>query len=212
MGADDNGDGAVNGSTADGASDGAADGAVVDEESRGFPAGTPLSAMTPEQQVSYWKHQSRVHEGRVKALGVTPDELKELRRRAAQHDALEQELMSDKDKEIARARETAYSEARAGLIPALVSAEFRAAAGNRVDPARLATILEPLDLSKFLDSSGGVDTVKVAAFVDGVAPVTGNQGTPGPSSSGLGQRASGVQGSVASGRDLYTQMHSKKTT
>jgi hypothetical protein len=58
--------------------------------------------MTAEQQAAYWKHQSRKHEDRVKAFGgLTSRELTTLRETAKAHDALEYELMSDRDKTVA---------------------------------------------------------------------------------------------------------------
>jgi hypothetical protein len=182
-------------------------------DDKGFPDGTPVAEMTIEQQAAYWRTQARKHEDRVKAVGLTPEQVKELRDKATKHDALERELMSDKDKAVAEARETARREARAELVPSLVAAEFRAAAGNRIEPARLATILEPLDLSKFLTDTGEVDTDKVTAFVNGVAPGTGTglqQPPRGPSPSGQGRRDSSAQPSVASGRERYAQRHGKK--
>lgn len=173
---------------------------------KGYPENTPVAEMTLEQQVAYYKTTSRKHEDRVKAIGLTPEQVKELRDKATRHDALERELMSDKDKAVAEARDTAKAEARAELIPSLVSAEFRAAAGDRIEADRMATILEPLDLSKFVTDSGVVDTAKVAAFVDGVAPATGDghqQSSRGPSSSGQGRRDSSARPSVASGREMY---------
>jgi hypothetical protein len=168
--------------------------------------------MTVEQQAAYWRTQARKHEDRVKAVGLTPEQVKELRDKATKHDALERELMSDKDKAVAEARESARREARAEVLPALVAAEFRAAAGNRIESARLATILEPLDLSKFLTDNGEVDTDKVTAYVNGVAPGTGTglqQPPRGPSASGQGRRDSSAQPSVASGRERYAQRHKK---
>jgi hypothetical protein len=175
-----------------------------------FPAETPLSEMTLEQREAYWKHQAKVHETawKKRAGDLTPEKVQELRDKAARHDALERELMSDKDKAVAEARDAAKAEALASVTPRLVAAEFKAAAAGRVEPARLATILEPLDLSKFLNGDE-VDTDKVAAFVDGIAPATAPQ-PKGPTSTGQGRRESSTGPSVASGRDLYRAQRGKK--
>jgi hypothetical protein len=169
----------------------------------GFPADTAVAEMTVEQQAAYWKTQSRKHEGVAKSR-ADYDSLKE---KAQRHDELEQELMSDKDRAVADAKKAAAVEATSTYMPRLVSAEFRAAAAGRIEPERLSTILEPLDMSKFLTDNGDVDTDKVTAFVNGIAPVTGaGTRTPppaGPTSRGLGQRSGSAAASVASGRELY---------
>lgn len=158
---------------------------------------------------------SRKWEDRAKAA-PKPDEIEALREKAARVEALEYELSSDKEKAVADAKKAAQEEARSAYVPRLVSAEFRAAAAGRLEPERLATILEPLDLSKFLTDSGDVDTDKVSAFVDGIAPARGTETPPqrrGPSTDGLGRRESTTTtASVAAGRELYRSRHPQKTS
>lgn len=180
---------------------------------KGFPENTPVADMTIEQQASYWKHYARQHEDRVRAFGgLTPEQLTELQQKAQRADALEFDLMSDADRKVAEAALEARTIAESEFAPRLVRAEFRAELKGRVPDeeldTRLNTLLEPLDSSKFLTSSGDVDTAKVAAFVAGIAPATGTPAPRpnrvGPSPSGLGQRpGSTSQPSVASGRELY---------
>lgn len=152
----------------------------------GFPADTPVKDMTIEQQAAYWKHYARQHEERAKPFkDLTPETLQALREKADQHDALERELMSDKDKAIAEAKDAATAETTAKFAEKLVKAEFKSAAAGRLDADRLNAILAPLDLTKFLDKSGDVDEEKVTAYVDSVAPVKA-PAQRGPSSTGLG--------------------------
>lgn len=191
--------------------------APAPQPDRGFPENTPVAEMTVEQQAAYWKHQSRRHEDRVKAYGgLTPEQLAELRTKAERADALDFELMSDKDKAVSEAAQNARWAAEAEIMPRLVDAEFRAAAAGRIEPDKLATILEPLDKSRFLTDNGDVDTDKVNAFVDGIAPDRGTEPPPrrGPSPAGHGRRdSSATPGqSVASGRELYRSRHPQKTT
>lgn len=156
--------------------------------SKGFPDGTPVADMKPEEQVAYWKHQARKHEDRSKAFdGLTPEAVADLRSKAERHDALERELMSDKDKAVLEAQESAKAETLKAVTPKLVAAEFKAAAAGRIEADRLKEIIEPLDLSKFLTSKGEVDEAKVASYVNGIAPVAPAQ-RRGPSSVGLGNR------------------------
>lgn len=153
-----------------------------------FPDKTPIANMTPEQKAEYWRHKARIHEDRSKAFGdLTPEAVAELRTKADRHDALERELLSDKDKAVLEAQEAAKAETLKAVTPKLVAAEFKAAAAGRIEADRLKEIIEPLDLSKFLTSKGEVDEVKVASYVNGIAPASPPK-PRGPSSVGLGNR------------------------
>lgn len=157
---------------------------------KGFPTDTPVAEMSPDQQAAYWKAQSRKHESRAKAFdGLTPDELASLRDKAGKHDALEQELMSDRDKAIAEARKSAESETSSRFLPKLVNAEFRAASAGRVAADKLEAALEFADLAKFV-KDGDVDAEKVAKFVESLSPSAPKQKV-GPSSTGLGNKSLG---------------------
>lgn len=176
----------------------------------GFPANTPVAEMSAQQQAAYWQDKARKHEGRVKALGnLTPEQLAELKEKADKADNLELDLGTDIEKASALAKRAAADEADAKYRPMLVNAEFKAAAAGRIAPDKLATILEPLDLSKFLAADGTPDTDKVTAYIDGIAPATGSTTAttrPGPSPSGQGQRGGQTAApaqSVAAGRELY---------
>ena len=176
----------------------------------GFPAETPVKDMTVDQQAAYWKHQSRKHEERSKAFGdLTPETLQALREKADQHDALERELMSDKDKAIASAREDAEAATTAKFAEKLVKAEFKSAAAGRLDGDRLNNILAPLDLTKFLDKNGDVDETKVAAYVDSVAPKAAAQ-QRGPSATGLGRVPQAPTERGAQGRAMAEKRFGKK--
>lgn len=64
---------------------------------RGYPEGTPLEQMTDAQQAAYWRHHSRKHEQRA-AQAPPPDELAQLRDKAAKFDAAEQANLSELEK------------------------------------------------------------------------------------------------------------------
>jgi hypothetical protein len=109
-----------------------------DPSDKGFPDGTPLERMTVEQREAYWKHYARKHENRVKAFGgLTPEKLAELQEKAQRAEALEFDLMSDKDQAVAQAAAEARLVAEAELMPQLVAAEFRAELKGR-DTGRAA--------------------------------------------------------------------------
>lgn len=169
-----------------GAPQGAPQGDPQQPADPGFPADTPVKDMTPDQQAAYWRDKAQKHEKLWKAVEVTPEELTALREKADQHDALERELMSDHDKAVQEAREAARLEAQAEFATELVTAKFESASAGRLDADRLAKILAPLDLTKFLDAKGKVDGAKVQAYVDDVAPKSTVPAPRGPSATGLG--------------------------
>jgi hypothetical protein len=179
----------------------------------GFPANTPWRDMSPEQQVNYWQHQARRHEDRVKSYGgLTPEQIADLQERAEQFDVLAAASQTDSERAVSEAAFNARLVAEAEMMPRLVAAEFRAAAAGRIEPDKLATILEPLDLSKFLTDDGDIDAAKVSAFVDGIAPAKGER-RQGPSAGGAGRRGSYTTGSssVASGREMFASRHKSPT-
>lgn len=146
-----------------------------------------IAEMSPEEKVDYFAKKADRLAGILKDFdGLTVDELTELRDKASRHDALEQELMSDKDKAIAEARKAGETETRSGLLPKLVNAEFRAAAAGKVAADKLAAALEFADTSKFV-KDGEVDAEKVAKFIESLAPAQEQQ-RKGPSSFGMGSR------------------------
>jgi hypothetical protein len=170
---------------------------VVDPGDQGFPANTPVKDMTPVQQVEYWKHQARRHEERAT--------------RAADYDAVKAErdtLKAATLTEAEKAVEAAKAEATKGVMPKLVRAEFKAAATGRIEPARLAGIIEALDLTRFLTATGDeVDTAKVEKYVTDIAGGTSKTWPD----MGQGNRGSGDKPTgVSAGRNLHAERHPKK--
>lgn len=164
----------------------------------GFPANTPLEQMTIEQQAAYWKHYSRQHEATAKSRG----DYDAIKAKADEYDRFRAANATEHEKAVKAAADAARAEERLASIPRIVSAEFRAASVGRISPEALTALLEPLDMSKFVDAKGDVDTAKVTAFIDGIAPKTG---TPPPAFPDLGQgvRPGGAGPSVAAGKALF---------
>lgn len=148
--------------------------------------------MTTEQQVAYWRHHSRQHEDKYKSLG----NVDELRSKAQQFDALQEAAQTEQERAVNEATAAGKAAGAAEAVPRLVASEFRVAAAGRLDAARLKAILEPLDLTKFVTTSGEVDEAKVKAFVDGIAP-TGS-GTQQPN---LGLGGQPGAGAISKGRE-----------
>lgn len=141
-----------------------------------FPANTPLEQMTVDQREQYWKHHSRQHEARVKALGnLTPEQVAEMREKAKRADDLEAANATEVEKREKAARETAKQEADAQYRPMLVRAAFERHVGDRLDDAALTGILDDFNLSNFLKEDGTVDTAKVKARAEQIAPAKGTQ-------------------------------------
>ncbi len=179
-------------------------------EEKGYPADTPTEKMTAEQRANYWSDQSKKHETMLKAerraLGnLTADELQSLREKAGRADALERELMSDKDRAIVEATE----KANAAAIPRVVRAEFRAAAKDVLTADQLTALLEDLDLSKYAKANGEPDEAKIEGKIKALAPAAGRR--IGPSATGLGHH-DGASAPGDQGRAMAEKRFGKKAT
>lgn len=167
----------------------------------GFPANKPLAEMTSEQREAYWKFHARKHEERATAT-ADRDTIK------AELDALKASTQTDAEKAVEAAKTAAKADGRRELLPALVQAEFRGAAGGRLTKEQIKVILAPLDPTKFLTADGGqVDTDKVQEYIDGIAPADGKKWPD----MGQGKRGGATKTTgVSAGRSLYEDRHVKK--
>lgn len=178
------GDGPEDGSDGDGeGTDGAGDdstgpdggGDDGDSGSDSDDAGDDAAA-----EAAKWKALARKHERQSKANAA---ELEKLRKAG----------LSDQEKAIEEAREAGRAEAAKATATKLAAAELKAA-GIPKD------IVEDLDLTKFLDEEGEVDTDKVEAHAKKYSSLT----KPGPGSADGGPRggdkptkATSLEGAVA---------------
>lgn len=175
-------------------------------ENLGFPAETPVKEMTAEQQAAYWKHHSRKWQGRAEGR----DDYDDVK---AERDRLKAATLSDQEKAVEEAKKTAREEAVRDLGPGAVKTMLDLVLTSQgLEQEDIDSKLEFVDLTKFLTTKGEVDTDKVKNYVAGVAPGRSNQQWP---DTGAGRRGDpgGKKGggSVQSGRDAFTQRHSKKT-
>lgn len=147
----------------------------------GFPANTPLEQMNAAQREAYWKHQAQNWQSRAKGnyaqlqeLGIrSAEDVAAVKEKVQKYDKTQYDLSSEHERALADATK-AVSEAKdAEYRPLLVRAKFEAVAAGRLDDDALNTLLEPLDLAKFLTADGKVDADKVTAYVDGIAPAKG---------------------------------------
>jgi hypothetical protein len=174
----------------------------------GFPPDTPVAEMTDKQAAAYWRHQSRKHEERAKASAA---QVADLKPRADQYDQLAQASRTEHEKALDEAKAQARAEAQREAALGLVRARMEFEAKGRLADDKLGAVLDPIDMTKFLAADGSVDTDKVKAFVDGIAPAQQGQGTQRPDM-GQGRREAGPASGVQSGRDLYRQRHPAKGT
>lgn len=203
--ADGDGTGTNDGTGASGSGTGAGDtgtggaGAGATQDADGFPKGTPLAEMTPEQQAAYWKFQARKHETRnndwqklagdknADQLKADLDELAEIRK----------SKMTPSEQELARVREEAKAEARAEFAPKLAGLAFETALAHVPEKDR-KELIEDLNLSKFVTDDGGVDMDAVAKTAARIAPATG---TRTPVDFGAGRRTSTKTSAADQGRE-----------
>lgn len=133
----------------------------------GFPAETPVADMTTEQQVAYWKHQSRKHESTVKSLG----DIEELKNAKAELERVRQEQLSESEKAIEAAREEGRKAGRAESQPKLVESTFRGVGSQKnLSDDQVNQIVAGINHTAFLTDTGEVDTDKVNNLLAAVAP------------------------------------------
>ena len=111
-------------------------------------------------EVEKWKAQARKHEERAKANAKAAQELEEFRKQS----------MSETEKAIEQARTEGRQQALTEAGGKVAAAELRAAATGRMTTEQMDTLLEGINLARFVDDDGEVDRDAVVKFVDGIAP------------------------------------------
>lgn len=182
--------------------------------SEGFPKDTPVAEMTTEQQVAYYKHQSRKHEDRASeyrtaAGGKSAAEVKaglesaeEARRKGLDAQAL---ALEDAKKE---AREQTANE----YAPKAARAVFELALSHVEDKSERDEILSAIDVKSVITETGDIDTDKVSRIVQRLAPAGKAEGhrerlREWPN----GDRRTDKTSGVAAGRSLFQERHGKKS-
>lgn len=129
-------------------------------------------------ELDKWKAQARKHEERAKANAKAAKELEEFKRQS----------MSETEKAIDEARNEGRKQALTEAGSKIAAAEVRAAATGRMTAEQVDTLVDGINLARFIDDDGEVDRDAVTQFVDGIAP---QQDSP-PSPLDLGQGARGT--------------------
>lgn len=142
----------------------------------GFPADTRLEDMTTEQQLAYWKHQSRKHERRA-------DERKDydqLKTAAEELAALKAANQTDAERALAEAREEARREgenlgAQRYLTDA-VKAKFQHLTGKSDE--EVATAFAHVNAQSFTTDQGDINADALTAFAATFGATAGPQTPP----------------------------------
>lgn len=200
MEADGDGDGASGDASGDGDKSGSGDGGDDSGQGKGSKGGEGEGDTTDwKAEAEKWKAQSRKHEDRAKANAAA----------AKERDELKKQTMGEQEKAIEEAKTAVRNEVLGTVGAKLVDAEIRAVSAGRLSDTQRASLLEGLERSKFLTDDGDVDTDKVSALIDGLAPTESDtddtkNGKKTFPDTGQGRRQGAPgKGSVAAGRDLY---------
>lgn len=131
---------------------------------------TPENVPTPEPEVvdtvdlaaelDKWKANARKNEERAKANATAAKELEQLKAT----------MMTDQERAINEARQSARAEALAEASAEVVRAKIAAAAAGRMTEAQLEALTATVDTGKFLGEDGKVDPTLITGFVEGIAP------------------------------------------
>lgn len=203
---EDDGEGGDDGQQAAGEQQGSGDGEhQVPPADKGFPADTPLSEMTAEQQTAYWRDKAQKHEKTWKSVidkNLTPDQVLAMQSRLAE---AEREALSDHERALADARKAGADEARAASHQDTAAAMARMALRARgVKDEEIASFVDETNLSAFVSDDGQVDDERLMARVDRYAGTAGGQKWP---ATGQGRRGGAVK---ESGSDLYDRYYGTK--
>lgn len=151
-----------------------------------YPANTAPADMTADQRAAYYKDVADKHEKRsrgnyaiLKQLGISnSDDAATVKARLEAAEQLERERETDIEKRERAARESAEQAAAEKYAPMLVRAAFERFVGDRMESKDLNDILDDTNLKNFLSEDGTVDTAKVKARADKIAPPAKGTATP----------------------------------
>lgn len=169
------------------------------------PAATPPPAAPAatggetdwQAEAEKWQSLARKHEDRSKSNAAAAKELEQLKT----------SMLDDQQKAVAEAKAAGVAEAAARYGSQIVAAEIRAAAAGRLEAEQVATLVDGINLAAFLTDDGDVDTDKVSAFIDGLAPKADpSPGSPFPD---LGQGARPGAGVALNGDPLEAALKAK---
>lgn len=145
-------------------------------EDLGFPAATPVSEMTPEQQAAYWRNESKKQQKKADAYAALgdPDKLRaDLEKAQQAAEEARRAAQTDQERAIEDARKEGRAEgekAGAGrwLKDAVQShvALLSAHPGETADETkeRVNSVLQYIDPTQFVGDDGALDAEKLTNF------------------------------------------------
>lgn len=177
----------------------------------GFPKGTPVAEMTPEEQAAYWKFQSRKHEQRNTGWQqvVGDKSAEDLKKDLAELAEIRKSKMTPSEQQIEDAKKQARQEALAEFAPRLAELAFQQALAHVAEADR-KELIEDLNLSKFVTEDGGVNMEAVAKTAARIAPVTGGRGSGRGPDFGAGRRTPSKTSAADQGREEAQRRFGKK--
>jgi hypothetical protein len=143
------------------------DGGTGDGGQGGGPNGGGSNYTPPSTQEELNELVERRLQRERSKYGMSAEEAQQYKTRVGE---LEHDLGSETDKAVSTAKAEAEKETAAKFAPRLVTQAFKAEAKGVLTKEQLDSLLEDLDLSKYLTNDGDVDEEKVTKKVSAFAP------------------------------------------
>ena len=176
-----------------------------DHSDKGFPPQTKINDMTAEEQAAYWKFQSRKHEGN---LTKTRQELEAKNKPEAAKPAAD--ASTDAPLDAAELRKQIMAEIKKEQAPNLVRSQFEALIGDRLPEETRDSILEDMDLLKFVNEDGSLDKDRIKSKADLLAPVQNSTNVRTQRRSHQGARRQDATATVSTGKALFEEFSKKR--
>lgn len=169
IGAAEDGDGTAG---KDSGADGGTDGAKADDDSGdggddlGYPKDTPVAEMTVDQKAAYFQHKASKEEARRKGLskavgGKTADQIQA---DMAELEQLRKGRRTDSENAVAEAEERVRKQERLRAGERIVKATVESALSHLEKKSRV-NFIDGLNLARYVDEDGEVDTDKLRAYL-----------------------------------------------
>ncbi|ANW64008.1 hypothetical protein BCA37_10740 [Mycobacterium sp. djl-10] len=130
---------------------------------KGFPEGTAVKDMTPEQQAAYYRFHNRKAEGQLSAFkGVTPKQVQDMQ---AELEGLRDKQLTADQKAIKDAEKAGRAAADAEWAPRLQTAQLRSIAGEVLKGDELESWMFGRNAAAFAGDDGEIDREKVMGIL-----------------------------------------------
>ena len=213
-------DGAGGGGGSSEGGDGSGEGAAAPKlNQHGYPDKTSPNDMQPEHAAAYWRHKARMNEDSARTAKA---ELADLKPKADQFAALEAASKTEAERAVEQARREAREQAvreteaaaRTKYGSALVGAEFRVHLAGRLSAEQIGTLVDGLDVGRFMTDDGQPDGERIAAYVAAIPAATTAPAAPvGPLvTASQGVRPAAKASGLSEGASLFADRHKGKAS